>query len=88
MSKRIIKLVVLDNHTLGYILPELPNYVQVLHASILKGAPFELFPSSKLIHKLSNVRLASEVDFNNFNHSFEGYGKPSKYSNDIYEFQK
>jgi len=79
-----IKLVVFKNHTLGYILPELPNSVQVLHASILKGAPFELYPSSKQINSPDEIRLASEKDFNMFNHSFEGYNNFTE----IYEFKQ
>lgn len=67
------KLVVFNEHTIGYIMPELPEYIQPLHASILKGAPFETYPSSKLISKNDKVRLASEKDFSDFRCSFEGY---------------
>ena len=77
-----IKLVVLNEHTLGYIMPELPNWVQVLHSSILKGAPFEMWPSSKYICSPDKVRLASEKDFNSFRVSFEGYDKLTE----IYEY--
>lgn len=67
------KLVVFNEHTLGFITSETPEYVQPLHASILKGAPFETYPSSKWISKNDKVRLASEKDFNDFRCSFEGY---------------
>ena len=76
------KLVVFNEHTLGYIMPELPKYVQVLHASILKGAPFEMHPSSKLINKNDEVRLASEKDFESFRCVFGSFGNKEEY---IYE---
>lgn len=83
MSNLRTKLVVFNNHTLGYIIPELPNYMQPLHASILKGAPFETHPSSKYIGKSDNVRLASEKDFNDFNCHFGSFGNEKEY-----EFKK
>jgi hypothetical protein len=76
-----IKLVVLNEHTLGYILPQLPKYVQVLHASILKGAPFELHPSSKYIFQSDVVRLASKTDFDSFKVSMVGF------NSEEYEFK-
>lgn len=80
-----IKLVVYNNHTLGYILPELPNYVSVLHSSILKGAPCNDFqPSSKFINSVDEIRLANEKDFNDFRVSFQGYDKLTE----IYEYQQ
>ena len=79
-----IKLVVFKNHTLGYIQPELPNTVQVLHASILKGAPCnDLYPSGKQINSMDEVRLATEQDFHSFRVSFEGYNKLTE----IYEYE-
>ena len=74
-----IKLVVLNEHTLGYIFPQLPNYVQVLHASILKGAPFELWPSRKHIGSQDTVRLASRKDFEAFNQNLEQYSSTGEY---------
>jgi len=77
-----IKLVVFNEHTLGYISPELPQYVQPLRASILKGAPFETHETSKYISKADNIRLASAKDFDDFRCSFVGYSKEE------YEFQE
>lgn len=77
------KLVVFNEHTLGYILPELPNYVQVLKESILRGATFRMFPDNSLIHSTDKVRLASEKDFDSFNVSMRGY----KNLPEVYEFQ-
>lgn len=74
-----IKLVVFNEHTLGYIAPELPQYVFPLRASILKGAPFETNESSKLISKSDNVRLASEQDFEDFKVCFRGYDNENEY---------
>lgn len=74
-----IKLVVLNEHTLGYIAPELPNYVFPLRASILKGATFETNASSKLISSSDNVRLASEQDFEDFRVYFGGFGNDKEY---------
>ncbi len=78
-----IQLVVLDNHTLGLINPG-SDHVDVLHSSILKGAPFELFPSGKLISMYKTKRLASEKDFDEFRVSFEWYKKHPE----EYEFKK
>ena len=68
-----IKLVVYNEYMLGFIDPQLPQYIQVLSDSILKGSPLGLWPSSVLINKRDNVRLASRKDFEDFRHSFEGY---------------
>lgn len=69
------KLVVLNEHTLGYIVPNLPQYIHPLSISIRKGAPFETYPSSKWISKNDKIRLASAKDFEDFRCSFEGYSE-------------
>ena len=76
------KLVVINNHTLGYIAPELPNYVQVLQASVLRGSarcsPLSSMDSI-LIGKLDNIELASEKDFDDFRVSFRGFENEKEY---------
>ena len=74
-----IKLVVFNEHTLGYIIPEIPNQVQILHASVLKGAVWSLSKSSDYIGKNDKVRLASEQDFKDFRCCFSGYQNKDEY---------
>jgi hypothetical protein len=75
-----IKLVVFNEHTLGYILPEQPERVCILHTSILKGS--YLSNSSTIYVSDGTVRLASEKDFNSFRVLFSGY----KNLPEIYEY--
>lgn len=78
-----IKLVVLNENILGYITPEQPNYVSVLHASILKGATYPNHCGPYLLGSSDKTRLASEKDFNDFRVSFQGYDNLTE----IYEFK-
>ena len=76
-----IKLVVYKNHTLGYILSELPNSVQILHTSPLKGSPTSSNLTSNFpINDQKDIRLASEKDFEDFRVSFKGYDNPEIYT--------
>jgi hypothetical protein len=82
-----IKLVVVNENTLGYILPEFPKQVSVLHASVLRGAYFGSIGNPIPIgEKWCNhsVRLATEQDFNDYRVSIEGY----KNHPEEYEYQK
>ncbi len=71
------KLVVFNEHTLGYILPELPDRVQILHTSILRGS--YLSDSSIIYVCDGNVRLASEKDFNDYRVCFNGFNNENLY---------
>jgi len=78
MEQDKIKLVVVNEHTLGFIFPPSAynnrlglTFVNILHASILKGAVNTARPI--LIGSTDKVRLASENDFNNFRVCFNGY---------------
>jgi guanyl-specific ribonuclease Sa len=73
------KIVVLNEHTLGYITSDLPNYVQILHSSILKGSPYGLNPDSILIGSGDKLRLASSIDFNEYRVSERGFINPREY---------
>jgi hypothetical protein len=81
MNTPKIKLVVVSDHTLGYIHPETPNQINVLWGFILKGGkswgsviPLPIF------NKNETIRLASEKDFNDFNVCFKGYkNNPEEY---------
>lgn len=72
-----IKLVVVENHTLGYILPEIPSGVCILHTSILKGSPYS--DSSHILVENHNVILATEKDFENFRCVFGSFGNGDTY---------
>ena len=79
-----IKLVVYKEHTLGYILPELPNSVQILHSSPLKGANGTInLQDNYHINNLNEIRLASEKDFDDFNVDFKGYD-----DKEVYEYSE
>lgn len=80
MIKEKIKLVVAEEHTLGYILPSLPDKLQILHTSILRGSSWPYYGSVMLP---KNYRLASKEDFDSYNMHFGSFGNEKEY-----EFQK
>lgn len=73
-----IKLVVGDEHTLGYIQPN-SQFVSVLHSSILKGSPFGLNPSNLLTSQFKSIRLATPQDFEEFKICFKGFENKTQY---------
>ena len=73
----MIKLVVLNNHTLGYIIPEIPNCVQILHSSVLKRATNNGY--SVPLNSSDSIELASEKDFEEFRVCFDGYKNDKNY---------
>lgn len=77
-----IKLVVIDEHTLGYINPDAPTQAYPLQVSILKGGtPSYPFGGAgqPIYLEDKKVRLASERDFDEYRVSFEGYKNDPAY---------
>ena len=81
MTTERTKLVVADEHTLGYITPN-SNIVGILHASVLKGATSSC-PLSSLnpmpAYMFKKIRLATEKDFDDFRVSFVGFNNEKEY---------
>lgn len=73
MNKGKIKLVVVDERILGYIIPEMPDTLGIFHSSILRGASFEYLPEPKSLRPGNIVRLASKKDFDEYRVSMEGF---------------
>lgn len=58
------KYVVLNEHTLGYLIPEMPNAMGILHASILRGSPHnDLDGWTLLVPSVDTIRAATPEDF-------------------------
>lgn len=79
-SNNRIQLVVVDEHSLGYIIPEMPNTFNVLHASILKGSTLR-DSHNYSIDWFKNIRKANEIDFHNYRIVFteNGFGNSNEY---------
>jgi hypothetical protein len=73
-----IKLVVVNEHTLGYIDPRTPNTFNILHASVLKGSSYQNL-SAPSIPKNGKIRLATPKDFDDFRVDFTGYDNEEEY---------
>ena len=73
------KLVVVNEHTLGYIHPELQKHLQIIHGSIIKGAALGWKHGYSLIVESDIVRLASEKDFDEYNVCFKGFNNENEY---------
>jgi hypothetical protein len=80
MSEKI-KLVVIEEHTLGYINPN-SRMANVLHASILRGSPILGSPLSAMepiLIENKAVRLASTKDFDDYRVSMSGFENVEEY---------
>jgi len=62
----MIKYFVLNENILGYIIPTIPNDLQILHASVLKGATTDRLQGSLSISSLDKIRVAKLEDFIDF----------------------
>ena len=76
-----IKLVVADEHTLGYIIPN-SNNVSILQASVLRGAS-SACPLSSMTPKpkslFETIRLATAKDFDDYRVSMAGFDNKKEY---------
>lgn len=77
-----IKLVVYNEYTLGYIMPDQPDKVCTLVDRVTLGAPFRVMNEPYFIGARDTVRLAGKNDFETFRVSFEGYDNPQMYEFD------
>jgi len=73
-----IKIVVCDEHTLGYIDPETPNNVSVLSSSVRRGATTTANQSYSK-NQFKKIRLANSEDFDTFRVSEDGYRRDMDY---------
>ncbi len=64
MAKKT-KYIVINEHTLGYLIPEMPNYVGILKASVLKGSTYNE-QSGAVYIKYEIIRNATKKDFDEF----------------------
>lgn len=74
-----IKLVVVNEHTLGYIDPGRPHTLSILHASVLRGAPFSTMNASRFLSPRDYVRLASKLDFEAYKVCFDEFDDETQY---------
>jgi hypothetical protein len=85
--KHPLEIIVFNEHTLGYREPG-SNIFYILHASILKGAPW-IAPISdgqmRFIDPPDNVRLAKSKDFGEFRVHERAYRENLGIHNYIYE---
>lgn len=72
----MIRIVVAEEHTLGYIDDRLPTVLQTLHSSILRGATFG---NNAPVSMYSKVRTATSADFETYRVSEEGYYKDEEF---------
>lgn len=75
--KSKIRLVVVNEYALGYILPNSSN-VNILASSKIKGAPWSTAAVEPILIP-KNTRLASEADFDEYRVSFKGFDDPNYY---------
>jgi hypothetical protein len=79
LTEEKIKLVVINEHTLGYMIPG-HEMAGILRTSVLRGS--FLNPNHNVMTKGAKVRLASAQDFDDFGVVFKGYQNPEKYEYD------
>ena len=74
-----IKVIVINEHTMGLQRPGRAS-IEILQASVLKGASFQYLPEPTQLNSNDTVRLANENDFNEFRIEFTQYAsRPEEY---------
>lgn len=74
-----IKLVVVGEHTLGFIFPN-SNSMSILHESVLKGAAWRTFADPLPLPRYGEtMRLATEKDFDDFRVVFGSFANRNEY---------
>jgi len=64
MEKTKVKIVVLDEHTFGYVYEDTPHNMSILRASILRGSYYsELSGPISISGMEDRIRLATREDF-------------------------
>lgn len=70
-----VRLVVVDENTLGYVIPGTLN-VGILHTSILRGSYFNAWG---IIGAYNFARLATKQDFEDYRVSFKGFDNKDEF---------
>lgn len=76
MENQRTKLVVVNEDTLGYIMPHAPNMLNVYRAKVTGGKSSRFFSygcEHFMLNSSDVVRLANEKDFDFYRCSFEGF---------------
>lgn len=76
--KERIKLIVIDEHTLGYQIAD-RSTAGILASSVILGSPMPSALDTTITLAGKKVRLASEKDFEKFRVSFKGYENKQEY---------
>ncbi len=74
-----IKLVVVNEHTLGYIDPDRPHTLSILRLRTERSAPFSTMDTPRPLFSSDYVRLASRLDFKAYRVCFDGFDDETKY---------
>jgi len=64
---------VLNEHTLGYTIDEMPGYLGILHTSVLKGSTFDRLSGPVVISPSDTLRPATKADFDEYRVSWKGH---------------
>jgi len=78
MNNAKIQFIVIDENTLCYTIPEIPNTAGILRASTIRGSSYNDLTGSIAIPK-RNVRLATRQDFDDYLIRNDQYDNDDRY---------